>query len=89
MMLDSASIESAADPSAEVAQLRLRLAEAEAVLQSIRSGAVDAVMVGDQVYTLTGAQEPWRRLKARICPTRLRPRSPALRISSRHWLTPS
>jgi PAS domain S-box-containing protein len=62
MMLDSASIESAADPSAEVAQLRLRLAEAEAVLQSIRSGAVDAVMVGDQVYTLTGAQEPYRLL---------------------------
>ena len=62
MTQDSASIESAADPSAEVAQLRLRLAEAEAVLQSIRSGAVDAVMVGDQVYTLTGAQEPYRLL---------------------------
>ena len=62
MTSGSASIESAADPGAEVAQLRLRLAEAEAVLQSIRSGAVDAVMVGDQVYTLNGAQEPYRLL---------------------------
>ena len=49
----SASIESAADPSAEVAKLRLRLAEAEAVLQSIRSGAVDAVMVGDYGRIIT------------------------------------
>ncbi len=62
MTRDSPGTESGADARAEVAQLRLRLAEAEAVLQSIRSGAVDAVMVGDQVYTLTGAQEPYRLL---------------------------
>ena len=62
MTQDSPGTESGADASAELAQLRLRLAETEEVLQSIRSGAVDAVMVGDQVYTLTGAQEPYRLL---------------------------
>ena len=50
----------------EVADLRTRLAEASDVLRAIRSGDVDAVLVqgplGDQLYTLKGADEPYRVL---------------------------
>ena len=46
--------------------LRTRLAEAEDVLQAIRQGEVDAVVVegpgGQQVYTLHSAEEPYRTL---------------------------
>jgi PAS domain S-box-containing protein len=46
------------------AELRLRLQEAEDTLQAIRSGAVDAFVVGpagaQQVYTLEGAERPYR-----------------------------
>ncbi len=47
-------------------ELRHRLAEAEEALQAIRSGEVDAVMVGsspnEHVYTLQGADEAYRIL---------------------------
>ncbi|HWD41686.1 MAG TPA: ATP-binding protein [Fimbriimonas sp.] len=47
-----------------IATLRDRLEEAEATLQAIRTGEVDALLVrgpnGDQVYTLKGADEPYR-----------------------------
>ncbi|MEA3208726.1 MAG: hypothetical protein QOE70_1783 [Chthoniobacter sp.] len=50
----------------EVADLRARLAEASDVLRAIRTGDVDAVLVqgpqGDQLYTLKGADEPYRVL---------------------------
>jgi PAS domain S-box-containing protein len=50
----------------EVAKLRERLAEAEEVLNAIRNGRVDALMVsgmqGDQVYTLKGADYNYRVL---------------------------
>ena len=43
-----------------------RLAEAEETLQALRDGEVDALVVrgadGDQVYTLHGAEEPYRNL---------------------------
>lgn len=43
-----------------------RLREAEETLQAIRSGAVDALVVetgdGDQVYTLTSADYPYRKI---------------------------
>lgn len=46
--------------------LMTRLAEAEQTLQALRSGEVDALVVrgadGDQVYTLRGAEEPYRNL---------------------------
>ncbi len=46
------------------AELRLRLQEAEDTLQAIRSGAVDAFVIGpagaQQVYTLEGAERPYR-----------------------------
>ena len=46
--------------------LRLRLEEAEAVVDAIRHGLVDAVVVnsapGEGVYTLEGAERPYRRL---------------------------
>jgi len=50
----------------ELAELRLRLAEAEATLRAIRNGEVDTVMVagmeGSQVFTLEGAEHAYRVL---------------------------
>jgi signal transduction histidine kinase/FixJ family two-component response regulator len=50
----------------EVAALLARLTEAEETLRAISSGEVDAVMVkgprGDQLFTLKGADEPYRVL---------------------------
>src|SRR5277367_6674302 len=47
-------------------RLRLRLEEAEAVVEAIRNGIVDAVVVnaapGESVYTLEGADRPYRLL---------------------------
>src|SRR6476661_8264870 len=47
-------------------RLRLRLEEAEAVVEGIRNGIVDAVVVhstpGESVYTLEGADRPYRLL---------------------------
>ncbi len=46
--------------------LRARLEGAEAALEAIRSGAVDALVIssdqGEQVYTLQGAEHPYRVL---------------------------
>jgi hypothetical protein len=50
----------------DVADLRVRLAEATEVLTAIRIGDVDAVVVqgpqGDRLFTLRGADEPYRVL---------------------------
>ena len=63
-ILDPVSIGPA--PSYEVVQLRARLAEAEETLRAIRNGEVDAVVGGDrqgsQVFTLEGAEHPYRLL---------------------------
>lgn len=61
------STEKSAQPLAsDYEELRQRLAEAEATLEAIRSGKVDAVVVGGehghQVYTLKSADEPYRIL---------------------------
>ncbi len=49
---------------AENAELRSQLNEAEEILQAIRTGSIDAVVVGEpddpQVYTLRGADHPYR-----------------------------
>lgn len=49
-----------------VRQLRMRLAEAEETLDAIQGGEVDAFVVhtrhGDQVFTLQGAEHPYRVL---------------------------
>jgi PAS domain S-box-containing protein len=53
-------------PSDDVDELRRRLEEAEETLLAIRRGEVDAIVVddpekpGEQVYTLRGADEPYR-----------------------------
>jgi len=51
---------------AELADLRRRLAEAEEALRAIHQGEADALVVrgpdGPQVFTLRGAQEPYRVL---------------------------
>ena len=50
----------------EIKSLRFRLAEAEQTLVAIRAGEVDALVVsgesGEQVYTLKGADHPYRVL---------------------------
>jgi PAS domain S-box-containing protein len=52
--------------SREIEELRARLREAEEALDVIRSGEVDAVVVGgpqgQQVYTITNADRPYRLL---------------------------
>ena len=54
----------------EVEELRLRLEEAEETIEAIRSGAVDALVVskpdGHRVYTLEGADRPYRILVERM-----------------------
>jgi PAS domain S-box-containing protein len=50
----------------EIERLRVRLEEAEAVVDAIRNGIVDAVVVNstpeERVYTLEGAERPYRLL---------------------------
>lgn len=52
--------------TSEVEELRARLQEAQETLDAIRSGAVDAIVVegpqGRQVFTLQGAERPYRVL---------------------------
>ena len=54
------------DLLAEIEQLRLRLQDAEETLDAIHHGKVDAIVVsgphGDEVYTLTEANRPYRIL---------------------------
>jgi PAS domain S-box-containing protein len=54
----------------EVQRLRIGLAEAEEALQAIYQGTVDALVVrgpkGPQIYTLVGAQEPYRQVVERM-----------------------
>jgi PAS domain S-box-containing protein len=54
------------EPNGEVAELRMRLAEANDTLRAIRSGEVDSMIVagkqGDQVFTLEGAEHTYRAL---------------------------
>lgn len=63
-LTDSVSSEGTWIPTAELADLRERLREAQETLDAIRSGEVDAVVVngenGNQVYSLTGADQPYR-----------------------------
>ena len=43
-------------------QLRARLSEVEATLSAIRTGAVDALVEGERIYSLRGAETPYRLL---------------------------
>ncbi len=58
------------EPDGETVVLRQRLAEAEAALRAICQGEVDALVVrgpdGPRVFTLRGAQEPYRVLVERM-----------------------
>ena len=60
------SIRTNAELLAENEQLRYRLEESEAIVDAIRNGIVDAVVVGttpsSSVYTLEGADRPYRLL---------------------------
>jgi hypothetical protein len=49
---------------AENDDLRNRLAEAEETLEAIRTGEVDALVIGDQIYTLESAITASNRFRA-------------------------
>src|SRR6201996_2488309 len=59
-------IKRSAGKSLALAEMRERVSELEETLRAIRSGEVDAVVVsaskGDQVFTLQGAEHPYRLL---------------------------
>ena len=54
------------DLVAEIQEFRAQLDEAQETLNAIRRGEVDGLVVstpkGDQVYTITGAERPYRAL---------------------------
>lgn len=58
------------EQAAELSELRQRLSEAEETLRAIYEGGVDALVVrgpdGPQIFTLRGAQEPYRVLVERM-----------------------
>ncbi len=54
--------QASAKPPADYAELLQRLIEAEDTLYAIRTGDVDALMMGGQVYSLEGAETPYRLL---------------------------
>ena len=58
------------NPEKEVQELRARVAELDETLRAIRMGEVDAVLVsspgGEQVFTLQGAEHPYRVLVEKI-----------------------
>jgi signal transduction histidine kinase/ActR/RegA family two-component response regulator len=58
------------DLSADLQELRARLAEAEETLRAIREGEVDALLItdesGERVYTLRSADAPYRALVERM-----------------------
>ncbi len=58
------------DLSADLQELRTRLAEAEETLRAIREGEVDALLItdgsGERVYTLRSADAPYRALVERM-----------------------
>src|SRR3982750_4481484 len=51
---------------AEIEDLKLRLAEAEDTLHAIRSGEVEALVIGDQVYTLESADAASNRFRGEV-----------------------
>jgi len=59
-------MENPLDPAIEIENLRARLAEAEETLDAIRRGEVDALVTagpeGEQIFTLQGAETPYRIL---------------------------
>ena len=60
----------ARDPEVALAELRARLQEAEDTLAAIRSGGVDAIVVdgpeGEKVFSLAGAERPYRLMIERM-----------------------
>lgn len=54
------------DLSAEIAELRVRLEESEETLRALRAGEVDALIIGDQVFTLESADAASNRFRGEV-----------------------
>ena len=54
------------DLRAEIEDLRHRLAEAEETLHAIRSGEVEALVIGDQIYTLESSDAASNRFRGEV-----------------------
>src|SRR5688572_6748181 len=50
----------------EIAELRARLAESEDTLSAIRGGEVDALVIGEQIYTLESAEAASNRFRGEV-----------------------
>src|SRR5438045_932140 len=57
------TVDAVAEEPAALAELRARLGEAEETLAAIRRGDVDAIVVGEEVYTLDSANASKNRLR--------------------------
>jgi two-component system, chemotaxis family, CheB/CheR fusion protein len=53
------------DPD-EIVELRARLEEAEETLRALRSGEVDALVIGDQIYTLESSDAASNRFRGEV-----------------------
>ena len=60
------TIDTNRDLQAEDAELRSRLAEAEDTLRAIQSGEVEALVIGDQIYTLESADAASNRFRGEV-----------------------
>ncbi len=58
--------DAALDPAGELEQLRNRLQEAEDTLQALRNGEVDAIVVGEDIYTLESAEAATNRFRSDV-----------------------
>ncbi|WP_418317064.1 ATP-binding protein [Piscinibacter sakaiensis] len=63
---DSAAGQSEADLASENAELRRRLHEAEDTLHALRNGEIDAIIVGDDIYTLEAAEAAANRFRSDV-----------------------
>jgi len=54
------------EPGEQVPDLRARLAEAEDTLRAIQSGEVEALVIGDQIYTLESADAASNRFRGEV-----------------------
>jgi PAS domain S-box-containing protein len=63
---DGAGADRSAALEAEIAELRERMTEAEETLAALRNDQVDAIVVGEKVYALVGADDAGTRMRGEV-----------------------